>query len=152
MINAIFAIFSITCYSLYHKNHWSFDCAIMNLRWVQLWNRTHVFVCLYLHLLRKELIINREGCDPINQFNHVIILCMYQARTWISIDKCCLFCVQWIEARGVRFVWWNCFNFLFITLDVWDNIQSFIIRKSVSINLVDKIITCPLCFPLTIKT
>jgi hypothetical protein len=63
-------IFSITCYSLYHKDHWSFDCAIMNLRWVQLWNRTHVFVCLHLHLLRKELIINRESWNGKNGINH----------------------------------------------------------------------------------
>jgi len=61
----------------------------------------------------------REGWNPIDQFNTTICLCLYQARAWISnAIGCGHFYVQWFEARGdcsYCWYWWivdhHCLSF-----------------------------------------
>ena len=55
-------------------------------------------VNLYLYC---RWIYNYQSKDPISWFNPVIVLCLLQGRTAISVGKCGdLFCVDWFEMRG----------------------------------------------------
>ena len=63
---------------------------------------------IYICIVIGEPIIRRSVLDPINGFNHVTFLCLFQARTWISNAICRgLPYVQWYDLRSlviVRFV------------------------------------------------
>ena len=58
------------------------------------------FYCLFISVLEIQL-SEEEGWDSINWFNLTTLLCLSQARTWISNPIfCCPFCVLWFEVRG----------------------------------------------------
>ena len=66
-----------------------------------------IYICChgrssYLHMLPLEIkLLSWGGGDPINWFNPAILLCLSQAKTWISNIICrSVFCAQWVKVRG----------------------------------------------------
>ena len=78
-----------------------------------------LIVCLYVYYCWRSSYQKEEGWDPINWFNPVTFLCLFQARTWIYNVICCsLFMDQCEEERVVDIdgiVNRHGLNFLFVT-------------------------------------
>jgi len=57
-----------------------------------------LIVSLYLYFAVEDPIIKRVW-DPSNRFNSARIMCLSQARIWISNAKSrgLLYCIQWFE-------------------------------------------------------
>jgi hypothetical protein len=74
---------------VYRMLHWVFFITktSMHVNWVFVIGSesVEVFYRLFLYVLPLEIQLSREeGWDPINRFNSAILLCLSQARTWIS--------------------------------------------------------------------
>jgi membrane-associated HD superfamily phosphohydrolase len=52
-----------------------------------------------------DAVIKSGVWDPINKFNPVTLLCLFQVGTWISNVRCCLFLCS-VKMRGYCSLWW----------------------------------------------
>ena len=104
--------------------HWSIYCTIYMFMLsfifvivcgLVVWERIGA-CCLYMHC-RLEIHVSRgEGWDPINRFNPVTLLCLSQARTWISNIICLGLILCSVQTRGdcsFCWYWWNWWPSLF---------------------------------------
>ena len=109
--------------------HWPYYCTIHVFVVINICNSMQAFCAglfIFLHIDIGDSDIKRGGWDVIKWFNPTTLLCLSQARTWISNVICHgLFCVQWVKMKGDcsfnigGIVDHRCLNILFIKTQVW---------------------------------
>ena len=95
------------CHSfcLWHK------CSMLSF-WVEA-NLCSFFYVYYVYMYCRWRSSYPEGCNPINQFNPTIFLCLSKHRKWISNIMCCGLFILCSVSEGERWYWWYYLPLLF---------------------------------------